>query len=289
MEWQKNQGFLGSQPSYSRASTVLFGAPMDQTTSYRPGTRYGPQRIRDVSEGLEDFSHRTGSALADVPFFDAGDVEIVLGDVEESLRRIRAASESVVRDGKLPVMMGGEHLVSLPAIEAVYGEFVDLAVIQFDAHADLRETYSGYSLSHATVMRHTAALLGSDNIYQFGIRSGTREEFAFAKRSTRFYPDEVLEPLRAVLPHLLGRPIYLTIDIDVMDAAFVPGTGTPESGGVSSREILEAVYLLQDCNIVGVDIVELSPITDIGDITALMTAKLVRESILCFGKGVKLE
>lgn len=289
MIWQKNQGFLECQPDYNRAGIVLFGAPMDQTTSYRPGARGGPQRVREVSEALEEYSHRVGLGLSDMPFYDAGDVPIVLGDVEESLRRLRSAASAIVHAGKLPMMIGGEHLVSLPAIEAVHEVHSDLVVVQLDAHADLREAYDGYPLSHATVMRRVAERLGPERLYQFGIRSGTREEFAFAARNTNFYPDAVLEPLGSVLPELEGRPVYLTIDIDVMDAAFVPGTGTPESGGVGSREVLEAVYLLKDCSIVGVDVVELSPITDVGDVTALMTAKLIRESILSFGKGVGRE
>lgn len=273
-------GFIGAGKSYDDARLVIFGAPMDFTVSFRPGTRLGPQRIREVSWGLEEYSPYLDRDLAEVPFYDAGDLLLAFGNVSACLAVIRRAADMVVADGKIPLLLGGEHLVSLPAIAAVHARYPDLAVVHFDAHADLREDYAGEPHSHATVMRRVAELIGPRNLYQFGIRSGTREELAWARRHTNTHLFAVAEPLAAALPALAGRPVYVSLDIDVADPAFAPGTGTPEPGGCTSGELLQAVAMLGGLNIVGFDLVEVAPVYDQSERTSLLAAKIIREIIL---------
>ncbi|NLJ25689.1 MAG: agmatinase [Firmicutes bacterium] len=277
----RRQGmFIGSNTDWEEARLAIIGAPMDCTTSFRPGTRFGPGRVREVSEGLEEYSPYLDRSLKDVAFYDVGDISVVFGDVDTTLARVRDVLEETVELGKIPVLIGGEHLVSLPAIEVLADRYEELKVLQFDAHADLRDEYLGQRLSHATVMRRVVERVGAENLYQFGIRSGTAEEFYFGHAKTHFHPDTILEPLRDSLTELGKDPIYVTIDIDVVDPAFAPGTGNPEPAGCTSRELMEAVHLFGCLNVVGVDIVELSPPLDHADITAILVAKLVREILL---------
>ncbi|WP_031518004.1 agmatinase [Desulfofalx alkaliphila] len=279
---EKCNDFMGSTTNYNEATMVLLGAPMDFTTSFRPGTRQGPRQIRSVSYGLEEYSLYLDKDLANCRYYDAGDVVLPIGHVSESLRRIGEAVAQIVEDKKIPLLLGGEHLVSLPAIEQVAKIHQDLVLLHFDAHADLREDYLGERHSHATVIRRAADLIGGSRVYQFGIRSGTKEEFTYAKQNTNMFVDQVLEPLEKVVGQLQGRPVYVTLDIDVVDPAFAPGTGTPEPGGCTAREILQAVHLLKGVNLVGFDLVEVSPVYDQSERTALLAAKLVREVILQF-------
>lgn len=278
------QRFLGAWDD-PEAPVVLVGAPLDVTVSYRPGTRFGPARIRDVSDGLEDYSPVLDRDLTQVPFFDAGDVDLPIGDPQASLTAIEAAVAHIAGRGRLPIVLGGEHLLSLAAVRAMHRQWPDLVVLQFDAHADLRDDYLGVRHSHATVMRRIGELVGFDRLYQLGIRSGTRDEFAFGRAQTHFYPLQLLEALDHVLPQLAGRPVYLTIDIDVVDPGSAPGTGTPEPGGVTPSELLAALYRLRELHVVGMDVVEVCPPQDAGDVTAVLAAKLVREAILSFGSG----
>lgn len=272
--------FIGSTTDWEAARLVIVGAPMDCTTSFRPGTRFAPGRVREVSEVLEEYSFYLDRSLKDVTFYDAGDIPVLFGDVDTTLARIKDVLTDIVELGKIPVLIGGEHLVSLPAIEVLADRHKELRVLHFDAHADLRDEYLGQRLSHATVMKRVAEYVGAERLYQFGIRSGTEEEFCFGHAETHFYPDAILEPLRDSLSELGKDPTYVTIDIDVVDPAFAPGTGSPEPAGCTSWELLEVVHLLGCLNIVGVDIVELSPPLDHGDITAILVAKLVREILL---------
>ncbi|GAB6181710.1 agmatinase [Desulfotomaculum defluvii] len=278
-------GFMGASQDYESSNLVLVGAPMDFTVSFRPGTRQGPQAIRQVSIGLEEYSVLLDRDLAEYTYYDAGDISIPFGHVLESLDKIGQVVDRIIRDDKFPLVLGGEHLISLPVIKQVVQKYPDLKVIHFDAHADLRQDYMGQTLSHASVMRRVADLVGGQNIYQFGIRSGTREEFDYARANTRMFPGKVLEPLKQVLPELTGHPVYITLDIDVVDPAYAPGTGTAEPGGCSSTEILDAIYLMKELNVVGMDLVEISPVYDHSERTALLGAKLVREAILVFGKS----
>jgi agmatinase len=279
---ERSLGFMGSMEDYSRADVAIVGLPMDYTVSFRPGARMGPHQIRTVSVGLEEYSVYLGRDLADKRYVDCGDVELPFGNVPESLNRIEAVAARILADGKLPLMLGGEHLVSYPVIKAVADRFPGLAVLHFDAHADLRSDYLGESLSHATVMRKVAELIGGRNLFQFGIRSGTRDEFAYARQHTNLYVDQILEPLPEVCQFLGNRPVYVSLDIDVVDPAYAPGTGTPEPGGCSAVEILRAVHQLEKLNVVGFDLVEVAPVYDQNDRTSLLAAKIVREALLSF-------
>ncbi|HHY59003.1 MAG TPA: agmatinase [Clostridia bacterium] len=275
-------GFMGSREAYRDADLVLLGVPMDYTVSFQPGSRFGPQAIRSVSDALEEYSFYQHGSLAEVAFFDAGDVDLPFGNVEASLERIRAVARAVHGDGKIPIALGGEHLVTLPLVQAAKEFFPELAVFHFDAHADLREEYLGEKLSHATVMYQVANLVGPDHLYQFGIRSGTAEEYRYGQERTNFFPHAILDPLQQVIDRWDGRPVYVSIDIDVVDPAFAPGTGTPEPGGCSSEEMLQALLLLMQLPVVAMDIVEVLPAQDVSQRTALLAAKLVREALIGF-------
>jgi agmatinase len=276
--------FMGASDDYESSRVVLFGIGQDFTTSYRPGTRFGPGRIREASYGIEEFSYHSLASLEDKAFFDLGDVSVIFGDARETLNRAEQVARKIIQDGKLPFMMGGEHLVSLPCIKAAHEKYGnDMLLLHFDAHADLREDYLGNPLSHAAVMRRCLDFLPPKNLFQFGIRSGTAEEYKLATEQCNLFPHEVLRPLREVLPTLGSRPIYISIDIDVMDPAFAPGTGTPEPGGISSREMIDAILAMKGLNVVGFDVVEVAPGLDETDRTVVLGAKLIREAILAFG------
>lgn len=281
---ERMAGFMGASDDYGPSKVVLFGIGMDFTTSYRPGTRFGPGRIREASYGIEEFSYHSLTSLTERSFFDLGDVSVVYGDVSESLNRAEQVVRKIVRDGKIPMMIGGEHLVTLPCVKAVWEKYgSDLILLHFDAHADLREDYMGNPLSHATVMRRCLDFLPPRNLYQFGIRSGTEDEYRFGMEQCHLYPHEVLEPLREALPGIGDRPVYISIDIDVMDPAYAPGTGTPEPGGISSREMIDGILAMNGLNVVGLDVVEVAPGLDETDRTVVLGAKLIREAIVAFG------
>jgi agmatinase len=275
--------FIKANQNYEEAKAVLYGMPMDWTVSYRPGQRFGPQRIREVSIGLEEYSFYLDRELGDVPFFDAGDVPLPFGNAEKSLAEIKTFVEKVIADGKVPVGMGGEHLVSLPVMEAMADKYKDLAIIHFDAHTDLREDYEGEPYSHATPIRKIANKIGPQNVYSFGIRSGLKEELQWAKENGMHISlFEVLEPLKEILPTLAGRPVYVTIDIDVLDPAHAPGTGTVDAGGITSKELLASIHAIahSDVKVVGCDLVEVCPVYDHSEMTVNAAAKIIREMIL---------
>ncbi|MCJ1908142.1 agmatinase [Planococcus ruber] len=275
--------FIKSHPNYEESKAVLYGMPMDWTVSYRPGSRFGPNKIREVSIGLEEYSPYLDRELDDVKFFDAGDIPLPFGNPEKSLLEIETYIHTLLADNKIPIGMGGEHLVSLPVMKAVASKYDDLAIIHFDAHTDLRENYEGEEYSHSTPIRKIADHIGPKNVYSFGIRSGMKEEFVWAKENgMHISMFEVLEPLKEVLPTLSGRPVYVTIDIDVLDPAHAPGTGTVDAGGITSRELLASIHAIaaSGVNVVGFDLVEVSPVYDHSDQTANTASKLLREMIL---------
>ncbi|WP_430790126.1 agmatinase [Virgibacillus flavescens] len=275
--------FIMSQENYDKAQAVIYGMPMDWTASFRPGARFGPGRIREASIGLEEYSPYMDKHLEEVAYFDAGDIPLPFGNAERSLVLIEEYIDQLLSHGKFPLGLGGEHLVTWPVIKAMHRQHPDMAFIHIDAHADLRLEYEGEVLSHSTPVRKVCELIGAENVFSFGIRSGMREEFQFAKESgmhmSKFH---VAEPLRKILPTLSGRKVYVTIDIDVLDPAFAPGTGTAEAGGISSSELLEAIQLISDSDIevVGADLVEVAPAYDPSDQTAIAASKFVREMLL---------
>lgn len=279
--------FIASRPEWEEADAILYGMPMDWTVSYRPGSRFGPSRIREVSIGLEEYSPYLDRDLADLNFFDAGDIPLPFGNPQRSLDMIEEYVDSILEKGKFPMGMGGEHLVSWPVIKAMYKKYPDLAIIHFDAHTDLRVDYEGEPLSHSTPIRKAAELIGPHNVYSFGIRSGMKEEFEWAKENGMHISKfEVLEPLKEVLPKLAGRPVYVTIDIDVLDPAHAPGTGTVDAGGITSKELLASVHEIarSEVNVKGADLVEVAPVYDHSEQTANTASKIIREMLLGFVK-----
>lgn len=262
------------------ASTMLFGAPFDSTTSYRPGTRFGSAAIRHESYGIESYSPYQDKDLEDANVIDLGDLELCFGDVNKALDRIEERTRHVLHASKRPFMLGGEHLVTLGAFRAVAAMYPDVHIIHFDAHADLRDDYLGAKLSHACVLRRCWELVGDGRIHQFGIRSGDREEFAWGRThvSTRRFDFEGLEE---TLNQLEGKPVYFTVDLDVMDPSIFPGTGTPEPGGVTFDALRQAVTLVcSRAKVVGCDVNELSPHYDQSGVSTIVACKIVREMLL---------
>lgn len=275
--------FIKSHPNFEESQVVLYGMPMDWTVSYRPGSRFGPARIREVSVGLEEYSAYLDRELEDIKYYDAGDIPLPFGNPQKSIDIIEDFVDQVLAAGKFPLGMGGEHLVSWPVMKAVYKKYPDLAIIHFDAHTDLREEYEGEPLSHSTPIRKIAEHIGPSNVYSFGIRSGMKEEFEWAKQNGMHISKfEVLEPLKEILPTLAGRPVYVTIDIDVLDPAHAPGTGTVDCGGITSKELLASIHAIarSEVNVVGGDLVEVAPIYDPSEQTANTASKLLREMLL---------
>jgi agmatinase len=271
--------FLGCDKEYAEAAIVLFGAPFDSTTSYRPGTRFASREMRSQSFGLETYSPYLDSDLCDIAVFDGGDLELCIGDTGKALAQIESYTSEILRDGKIPVMLGGEHLVTLGAFRGVYNKYPEVCVLHFDAHADLRDDYLGASLSHASVIRRCHDLIGDGRIFQFGIRSGDKSEFEFAKTHTSLRKFD-FGGLPEVVKALADSPVYLTIDLDVLDPSVFPGTGTPEAGGVTFMDLIGAIREVCALNIVGCDLVELSPVYDQSGVSTATACKVLRELLL---------
>ncbi len=271
--------FIACDQEYEDSTIVLFGAPFDGTTSYRPGTRFASAAIRNESYGIETYSPYLDKDLTDIRVFDAGDLEFGFGNTERVLATIEQMTERILTDGKKPMMVGGEHLVTLGSVRAALKKYPDLHILHFDAHTDLREEYLGETLSHASVIRRCWELLGDGRIYQFGIRSGEREEFQWAKEHV-FLQKFNLKGLEEAMEALKGKPVYLTIDLDVLDPSIFPGTGTPEAGGISYLELTEALNKVFTLHIIGADMNELSPVYDQSGASTALACKLLRELLL---------
>jgi agmatinase len=273
--------FIGCDSSYENARIVLYGAPFDSTTSFRPGARFGPAAMRHESFGLETYSPYQEADLTDCSIFDSGDMELCFGDAQAALDTIQERAQIILGDGKLPVLLGGEHLVTLGAVRAAAQMYPDLHIIHFDAHADLRDNYLGAPLSHACVLRRCHDILGDGRIHQFCIRSGERAEFQFAKAHTELHPfnfsglEETVLRLRAS-----NAPVYFTIDLDCLDPSAFPGTGTPEAGGVSFVQLLDALRMVCTLNVVGADLNELAPMLDTSGTSTATACKVLRELLL---------
>ena len=281
---QKNiETFLGCDSEFCDSKIVIFGAPFDSTTSYRPGTRFASRYMRAESYGLETYSPYQDLDLEDIDIFDSGDLELCFGDTQKALEDIENHTRKILDSGKLPLMIGGEHLVTLGAVRAVYDKYPDLHVIHFDAHADLRDEYLGATLSHASVIHRVWDMVGDDRIYQFGIRSGERAEFEWGKNHVKTQKFN-FDGLDGVIENLRGKPVYFTIDLDVLDPSVFPGTGTPEAGGVSFTELLDAILKVSKLNIVGMDINELSPMLDASGASTAVALKVMRELLIAVYK-----
>lgn len=270
--------FLGSQTG-PRADAVIVGVPLDITETFRSGTSLAPQRIRQVSDCLETYSPTQDSDLGDIVLSDWGDLHLEGLMLPEALATIEREVARASEEG-LPILLGGEHTLSLAAVRALRSRHSDLAVVKMDAHLDLIDEYAGLKVSHATVARRLAEEVGWSALVQVGVRSGTREEFEVSRDCLHSSSDLAL-PV-PVIQALRSRPVYLSIDIDVLDPAFAPGTGCPEPGGPSFRELASFLSTLGSLRVVGIDIVEVLPAVDVADITSVAAAKLLREAALLF-------
>lgn len=275
------RGFIGCDAGYEEAQAVLFGAPFDSTTSFRPGARFGPAAMRAESFGMETYSPYQMRELEELSLFDAGDLDLPFGNAAAALGEIEGAAAEILRDGKLPCLIGGEHLVTLGSVRAAAKKFPELRLIHFDAHADLRDEYMGERLSHASVMRRCHDLLGDGRIFQFGIRSGCKEEMAWAHgrvKMEKFRADTAAEAAREI-----GEaPVYITVDLDVIDLSEFPGTGTPEAGGLCFSELLDALLSLRGLDVKAFDVCELSPHYDRSGASTALACKTLREMLLAY-------
>ena len=276
--------FIGCDNSYEESKSVLFGAPFESTTSFRPGTRFASKAMRSESFGIETYSPYQDGDLEDFAVFDSGDLELPFGNTQRVLDQIEEHTAEILKDGKIPCMIGGEHLVTLGAMRAVVKQYPDVHVIHFDAHADLREDYLEERFSHATVLHRVWDLVGDGKIFQFGIRSGDRSEFVWAKDHV-FTNKFNFHGLKEIVNQLQGKPVYFTLDLDVLDPSVFPGTGTPEAGGVSFQELLEAMIQVSHLNIVGFDVNELSPVYDQSGSSTAMACKVLRELLIAVMKN----
>jgi agmatinase len=279
--------FFRPQSPLQKSDISLIGLPWDGTVSNRPGARFGPEAIRAATLGIEDYSPYLGFDISHLKIHDAGDIELPFGDTSAALDMIRREYSRIV--DRKPVALGGEHLVSWPLIQEMYERHGDeLFVIQFDAHADLREQYLGVDLSHATVMNLISCLVGRENTAVIGIRSGTSEEWRALHSHPNYFGGARGKPIETFPPFaersLKGRKVYISLDLDIFDPGIMPGTGTPEPGGISFPDFIPLLQSLQRADIVGADIVELAPVYDHSGISQALAGTVLRELCILIGK-----
>ena len=269
-----DRNWMAQNPDYNSSDIVMLGLPFDGTVSYRSGSRFAPEQIRLASWGLEEYSPVFDKELGDVNFHDAGDLEFPLGNTYKTLEQIRENVEDIYKDKKRVFGIGGEHLVTLPEIQAISKYVDNLSIVHFDAHTDLREEYLGEEMSHSAVIRHCSKIVGAENIKQIGIRSGMKEEWEFMKNhNTLCHKFSDLDCLK-------GKNIFVTVDLDCLDTSIMPGTGTPEAGGMTFKELNDWFYYLKDFNIVGADVVELAPDYDASGASTAVATKVIRELLM---------
>ena len=269
-----DRNWMGQNSDYDTSDIVMLGLPFDGTVSYRSGSRFAPEQIRLASWGLEEYSPKFDRHLDDVNFHDAGDLEFPLGNTYKSLDLIRENVEDIYKDGKKVFGIGGEHLVTLPEIQAVSKYVDNLAIVHFDAHTDLREEYLGEEMSHSAVIRHISKIVGAKNIKQIGIRSGMKDEWEFMKENNTLIKEY------KELDCLKDKKIFVTVDLDVLDTSIMPGTGTPECGGMSFNELVGWFEYLKDFDIIGADVVELAPDYDATGASTAVATKVIRELLM---------
>ena len=269
-----DRNWMGQNPDYASSNIIMLGLPFDGTVSYRPGSRFAPEQIRLASWGLEEYSPYCDKHLEDCNFHDAGDLEFPLGNTKKSLDVIRQNVEEIYKDGKRVFGIGGEHLVTLPEIQAISKYVDNLAIVHFDAHTDLREEYLGEPLSHSAVIRHSAEIIGFENLKQIGIRSGMKEEFELMKKyNTLIHEHKELDVFK-------DKNIFVTVDLDVLDTSIMPGTGTPEVGGLDFNQLVGWFKYLSQFNIIGADVVELAPDYDASGASTAVATKVIRELLM---------
>lgn len=266
-----SKDFIGANPDYNSSKIVMLGMPYDCTCSNRAGTRFAPQAARLESIGIETYSVYFNSEMENLNFYDAGDLEYPFGNAKRALNITEENVDCIYNDNKKLLGIGGEHLITLASVKSVLKKYDNVAVIQFDAHTDLREQYLGEELTHSGVMYRIAKLIGYENIAQIGLRSGEKKEFEIVRKYN------TLKTKKEQLDKFKDKNIFLTIDLDVLDPSLMSGVGTPEAGGLSYVELMEWLIYLKDFNIIGADIMELAPDIDITKTSTATTCKLIRE------------
>ena len=275
------QTFISAKTPLKEASAVILGCPYDGSASFRPGARFGPSAIRRASWGIETYSPYLKKDLGQFLIHDMGDLELPLGEKKISLDLIRKAVRKILSGNKFPILLGGDHLITLPVVEELVKNYPQLQIVHIDAHTDLREEYLGESASHSTVMKRVVDHLGEGRLFQIGIRSGTEDEFKLARKMKSIIP---FDPgsLRSMINRLRNQPVYITLDLDVMDPSLLPGVGTPEPGGYTFHEFIPLLKILQALHVVGFDIVELTPDYDPTQISSITASVILREMSLAF-------
>jgi agmatinase len=275
------QTFISAKTPLKEASAVILGCPYDGSASFRPGARFGPSAIRKASWGIETFSPYFQRDLTQYSVHDMGDLELPLGEKKRSLSLIRKALGQILSKKKFPILLGGDHLITLPIVEALSSKYPDLRLVHIDAHTDLREDYLGEALSHSTVMRKVVDLLGEGRLFQIGIRSGTEGEFRLARKWKSIVPNDP-RSLSAMVNRLKNLHVYVTLDLDVLDPGLLPGVGTPEPGGFTFQEIISLLKKLQTLHVIGFDMVELTPDYDPTGVSSVTASVILREMVLAF-------
>jgi agmatinase len=275
------QTFISASSSFEKSKNVILGCPYDGSASFRPGARFGPSAIRRASWGIETFSPYQDRDLGQVLVHDMGDLELPLGEKRLSLQTIRKAIDQILFRKKLPILLGGDHLITLPIVEAMFEIHPDLQLLHLDAHTDLREDYLGETLSHSTVMRKIIDRMGEGRLFQIGIRSGTKEEFRLARKMKSIVSSK-REAVKSVVTRLKRKPVYITFDLDIIDPSLMPGVGTPEPGGLTFQELIAILKELRPLHIVGFDMVELTPDYDPTGVSSITASVMLREMILFF-------
>ncbi len=273
--------YISANTSFEKSKAVILGCPYDGSASFRPGARFGPSAIRRASWGIETFSPYFQRDLTQCPTHDMGDLELPLGEKKISLGLVRKALGQILSAKKFPILLGGDHLITLPIIEEILPIYPHLHLIQIDAHTDLREDYLGESLSHSTVMRKVVDHLGEGRLFQIGIRSGTEDEFKLAGRMKSIVSFDS-SSLNSMIRRIRNKPVYISLDLDVMDPGLLPGVGTPEPGGFTFQEIISLLKKLRGLHVIGFDIVELTPDYDPTQVSSVTVSVILREMILAF-------
>jgi agmatinase len=274
--------FIAADRPPERARVVLFGLPFEGRVNLRKGADGGPRDIRLASDSIETYSLLLGRDLEDLPLADRGDCELPDGaPPREQLDAARTEIAAWWRPDLRPFMLGGDHTATVPVIEVLASAWPELRVLQLDAHPDTREEFLGERYNYASAMARVMDVVGEDRVWQVGIRTGSREEWQ--RRRPHVFPAHEVHPgdaVRRILPALVPHPLYVTIDIDVLDPSEAPGTGSPEPGGLRVPELLEIVRLLGDCRVVGGDLVEVAHAWDPSGRTGIAASWVVREALL---------
>jgi len=275
------QTFTSAKAPWREALAVILGCPYDGSASFRPGARFGPSAIRRASWGIETYSPYLNQDLSQLSIHDMGDLELPPGEKKISLDLIRKAVRKILSGNKFPILLGGDHLITLPIVEELVQNYPRLQIVHIDAHTDLREEYLGESASHSTVMRRLIDHIGEGRLFQTGIRSGTEEEFKLARKMKSIVPFDS-SSLSSMVKRIRNRPVYITLDLDVIDPSLLPGVGTPEPGGLMFQELISLLKKLQPLHVIGFDIVELTPDYDPTQVSSVTASVILREMILAF-------